>query len=263
MPGRLNADDITHALEGTPIREVVVLDRVDSTNAEVVRRSQPWVAVLSEYQEGGRGRLGRAWEEVAGAGLAMSVLVPTPADALGWVPLLTGLAARSAVADVADFTADLKWPNDLLDPGTGRKLAGILCELTPVGIVIGTGINVDHTAEQLPVETATSLALVGRPAVDRSALAAAYLRALTAEYAALAAGGAAAAARVAAYRMACRTIGVEADVTTQAGGVRRVFVEGVDDEGRLTVSGVDGRGSVAAGDVRHIRPSRGSVKESE
>lgn len=263
MPGRLNADDITSALAGTPIREVVVLERVDSTNAEVARRGRLWVAVLAEYQEGGRGRLGRAWEEVAGAGLAMSVLVPTPARSLGWVPLLTGLAARSAVRDVADFTADLKWPNDLLDPVGGRKLAGILCELTPAGIVVGTGINVDHTAAQLPVATATSLALLGRTSVDRSTLAAAYLRALAAEHAALVAGGAAAAVRVAAYRSACRTVGADAEVTTHTGEVRRVFVEGVDDEGRLTVVGVDGRGSVAAGDVRHIRPSRGSVKESE
>ena len=39
----------------------------------------------------------------------------------------------------------------------------------PPMVVIGIGINVDQTADELPVPTATSLALAGHP-VDRTAL---------------------------------------------------------------------------------------------
>ena len=256
VPGLLEVARIRAAVAGSPIRDVVVLDRVDSTNAEVARRGQPWCAVLAEHQEGGRGRLGRSWEEVPGAGLAISILLPVPHMQVGWLPLVTALAARSALLDVADFTAELKWPNDLLDPVTGRKLAGILCELIGGAVVVGTGINVDHTAAQLPVETATSLALVGRAAVDRADLAASYLRHLAQEHAALTAGGAPAAARFPAYRQACATIGRVADVTTHEGRVERVLVEGVDDDGRLRILGPAGAATVTAGDVRHVRAAR-------
>jgi biotin-(acetyl-CoA carboxylase) ligase len=78
---------------------------------------------------------------------------------------------RAAVADACGVELDLKWPNDLLVRSDGRKLAGILCEFvagpdpTTGDIIVGTGLNVHHTAEELPVPTATSLALAigGKP----------------------------------------------------------------------------------------------------
>ena len=53
-----------------------------------------------------------------------------------------------------------------------QKVCGILVERVntrPPMVVIGIGINVDQTADELPVPTATSLALSGHP-VDRTAL---------------------------------------------------------------------------------------------
>jgi BirA family biotin operon repressor/biotin-[acetyl-CoA-carboxylase] ligase len=53
----------------------------------------------------------------------------------------------------------IKWPNDVLV--NEHKISGILSELLPdfSGVVIGAGINIRQTAEQLPIETATSIAI--------------------------------------------------------------------------------------------------------
>ena len=73
--------------------------------------------------------------------------------------------------------AALKWPNDVLLTSEGnRKVCGILCEYRPALrsaealVVVGIGINVSQTRDQLPVDTATSLALAGAGDVDREDL---------------------------------------------------------------------------------------------
>lgn len=244
-------------IKETSITRVDVHDEVTSTNALAQDQREPWVAVVADYQTGGRGRLSRTWSETPRAGLAVSVLVPTPPYAVGWLPLLTGLALRRAIAASVDVRADLKWPNDLLDPATGRKLAGILCEVTPAGVVIGTGLNVDHQRDELPVPTATSLALVtGRAPgeLDRGAVLTAYLIALCEAYAVLLARGDRLRSAQAEYRAACTTIGADVEIDRGGGALVRARASGVDDDGRLLVRDADGRASaLAAGDVRHVR----------
>ena len=61
----------------------------------------------------------------------------------------------------------------------------------------------------------------------------------------------------AAYRKACVTIGREVDLHVTGGDVRRVRAVGVDDDGRLVVSGPSGEYAVAAGDVVHVRSPAG------
>ena len=168
---------LTHALPttqgwGAPVH----LDEVGSTNTEAQARGHLWTPVLAEVQTAGRGRLGRSWQEVPGAGLALSVVVPGVPSA-GWLPLAAGVAVHRALADFG-VDADLKWPNDVLLPDDGeRKVCGVLCQMPPGGngVVVGIGINVHHTREQLPVPTATSLRLAGSQ-VDRTDLAVAVLR---------------------------------------------------------------------------------------
>ena len=66
----------------------------------------------------------------------------------------------------------LKWPNDVLVPGDDdRKLAGLLCEWTEAGVVVGLGLNVDTARGDLPLDTATSLRAAGAPGVDRASAA--------------------------------------------------------------------------------------------
>src|SRR5699024_10915069 len=102
----------------------------------------------------------------------------------------------------------LKWPNDvLLSEDDGRKVCGILCQGRPDGqVVVGIGINVGHDRATLPVETATSLRVVGAR-VDRTDLAAGVLTHLRQQHAALTKGGESAAQVRAAYAAACATLG--------------------------------------------------------
>ena len=62
----------------------------------------------------------------------------------------------------------MKWPNDVLIGEA--KVAGILAELVDDGIVVGSGINLTQTADELPISTATSLALSGARGVRRDDL---------------------------------------------------------------------------------------------
>ena len=74
----------------------------------------------------------------------------------------------------------LKWPNDLLAVD-GRKLAGILAESTGTAVVVGVGLNVNTTAEELP-DTGTSLVRVLGTTVDRGPVLLAFLRAVERRY---------------------------------------------------------------------------------
>ncbi|GEO30972.1 biotin--[acetyl-CoA-carboxylase] ligase [Terrabacter aerolatus] len=235
----------------------------------------PWWVVLTDHQTGGRGRLGRAWTVPDRASLAVSVAVPVtdPAQA-GWMPLLAGLALARAVTEVTEaaghrLTSRLKWPNDVLLADDGdRKLSGILCELVASGgrqvVVVGTGVNVDQTRDELPVETATSLALAG-VRVRREDLLVAYLDHLTAVL-----GGAGVTraddtgavgreAVRAAYRSACVTLGLQVRVQLPAGGAAEGTAVAVDDDGGLVVRTAGGLRTFAAGDVVHVRAAAGGL----
>ncbi|MEO5609095.1 MAG: biotin--[acetyl-CoA-carboxylase] ligase [Ornithinibacter sp.] len=236
---------------GEPWRAVEVLERVDSTNDEVRGRTQPWQVVVAEHQDAGRGRLGRGWTTTPGTSLAVSALVPSPASGPSWVPLLAGLAVHRAVAEVSGVRTSLKWPNDVLVPGDGyRKLAGLLCEWTETGVVVGLGLNVDTARADLPLDTATSLRAAGSPGVDRATLLTAYLvhlAHLVREDTGPSGPG------PTAYRAACDTIGSEVRVSQPGGMLSTGMATGVDDAGRLVVRSATRTYAVTAGDVVHVR----------
>ncbi len=65
----------------------------------------------------------------------------------------------------------MRWPNDVVVGG--RKLAGVLAELREGQIVVGVGVNANHTAGQLPPGArvrATSLRILRGAPVDRAQL---------------------------------------------------------------------------------------------
>jgi BirA family transcriptional regulator, biotin operon repressor / biotin---[acetyl-CoA-carboxylase] ligase len=269
-----------------PWRAVDVHASIDSTNLEALRAPRPWRVVVADHQSAGRGRLSRRWEAPPGASVAVSCVVPMPVDrtaGLGWLPLLAGMAMRQALADVADVQCRLKWPNDVMaqesvdDPDAPwLKISGILCEMVPVSgqvvgagsvpgagsapaaglVVIGAGLNIDQTRDELPVETATSLALCGVDDVRREDLVVRYLGAVADLHKAWAGGGAELDALRAAYRSACLTIGLDVDVHQPDGLVAHGTATGVDDSGRLVVAGPGSPTAHAAGDVTHVRRSQ-------
>ena len=110
--------------------------------------------VATDLQTHGRGRLGRTWEAPAGTALLFSVLLHPRAPMALWpeLSLVSGDAVAAALRDETGVAAELGHPNDVLIEG--RKIAGILPEASVGQVVLGIGVNVNQTTEELPTETA-------------------------------------------------------------------------------------------------------------
>jgi len=156
-----------------------------STQRMLVGDETEGAVAVAEEQTEGRGRLGRNWEAPAGTSVLVSVLLlPTVAGSrLPELSLVAGNAVAEAILEVTGIKPAIKFPNDVLI--SGRKVAGILAESSEGRVVLGIGVNVNQTLEQLPPKTQmdpTSLRLeLGEP-VSRLQLLAAILLQLERAY---------------------------------------------------------------------------------
>jgi BirA family biotin operon repressor/biotin-[acetyl-CoA-carboxylase] ligase len=262
----LNAAALRRSLisPGSLWTSIDVVAETPSTNAVLARSaasgSRSGTVFITEHQTAGRGRLDRVWTAPARSGLTMSMLVRPHDVALPswpWIPLLTGLAVAAAVRQHAHVPAGVKWPNDVVVGD--RKLAGVLVERVeseghPPAAVIGIGLNVSMRADELPVPSATSLALESAKTTDRTVLARAILRVLEGllgEWQRC--GGDAADGLHTAYVDACTTIGRRVSVLLPDDRSVEGEAAGIDDAGRLLVRSPRGLVAVSAGDVLHLR----------
>lgn len=111
----------------------------------------------ADHQTAGRGRLGRSWEDAPGLSLLCSVLLRPPATRKPpELSLVTAAATAETVEEHAGLPAQIKWPNDVILED--RKVAGILAEMRGDAIVVGIGINVNQSLDQLPPNTRTPAA---------------------------------------------------------------------------------------------------------
>ncbi|MDX6324752.1 MAG: BirA family transcriptional regulator [Nocardioidaceae bacterium] len=260
-PGsRLPLDRDRIAASDLPRLRVEVVQQAASTNALVAARARAGepdgLVVVAEHQTAGRGRLDRSWETPANAALTFSVLVRAEVlpERWPWLPLLTGVAVSAGVEAVGGPACVLKWPNDVLHDG--RKLAGILAERiqTPSGSagVVGLGLNVSQSQEELPVPTAGSLATTGHHAVDRTDLLLGILRELERRLTQWSRGD----DRVAGeYLQRMDTLGRRVRVLLPGGDSVEGLAVGVSHHGALELETVQGRRTVSAGDVVHVRPA--------
>lgn len=276
----LDGDAVASALAGTRWRPEVPASS-PSTNAVVAERARageaPGLLVVTDHQTAGRGRLDRSWVTPAGVALTFSLLLApdeVPVARWPWLPLLAGVAVAQAVRRVAGVEATLKWPNDVLvgdspstgsgtgpstGSGTGKKLCGILVERVEgprhASAVVGIGVNVLQGREELPVDTATSLALETGGPVDRVALLAAVADELGTRHDAwvAASGDAGASGLRAAYTGLCGTLGQEVRVQLPRDEDLHGEAVGIDGDGRLLVEGPAGTVALGAGDVVHVR----------
>ncbi|WP_329380205.1 biotin--[acetyl-CoA-carboxylase] ligase [Streptomyces sp. NBC_01351] len=242
-----------------------VVAATGSTNADLAARAAklPEGAVLvAEEQTAGRGRLDRSWVAPARSGLFFSVLLK-PGDAVpqerwGWLTLLAGVATATGLSRAAGVEAVLKWPNDLLVSvdGEERKTAGILAERVADGVVVGIGLNVTLTEDELPVPEAGSLALAKATVTDREPLLKAVLRSLEQWYGnwRAAGGDPAASGLQETYAAGCATLGRHVRAELPGGRTLTGTAEAVDAEGRLVIRTAEDRHeAVGAGDVVHLR----------
>jgi BirA family transcriptional regulator, biotin operon repressor / biotin---[acetyl-CoA-carboxylase] ligase len=249
-PPRAPLDQLTLQAVAGPQWQVRLYDEAGSTNALAAADPVRHRVVVADHQQAGRGRFDREWVTPRGAALTFSAVFDPVVDAEWWplVPLVAGYAVAEALGD----HAWLKWPNDVLIGE--QKVCGILVERVgsrPPMVVIGIGINVDQTADELPVPTATSLALAGHP-VDRTELFGAVVGSLRAWLGRFAGHPQAFVER---YRDRSATLDREVRVDLPGDRTVEGRVSGFDPHGRLLLETPDGLLTLSAGDVVHLRPA--------
>ncbi|MCW2496939.1 biotin--[acetyl-CoA-carboxylase] ligase [Jatrophihabitans sp.] len=261
LPARASIDAAAlRAALGARWPRIEVVEQTGSTNTDLIAdlHAPDRSLLVAEDQVAGRGRLERSWVTPSRAGLTFSMLLrpAAPIASWGWLPLLTGVALREAVAEVTGVDAGVKWPNDLLAWPQERKLAGILAQTSGEVVVIGIGLNVSLTADELPVQTATSLLLCGATDLDRTRLLAAIAARVDRRVAQWedVAGDAEACGLAGAYRAACTTLGRDVVVTTLGGEALPGRAVEIDSDGRLRVEVGGELRTIGAGDVEHVRP---------
>ena len=149
----LSPGSVEPLLRGRLGRPYRFVEKCESTQRLVAPGEAEGTTVAADLQTHGRGRLGRRWEAPVGQALLFSVLLrPTPPMVL-WpeLSLVAGDAVAAALRAETSVAAELSHPNDVLVEG--RKLAGILPEASSGKVVLGIGLNVDQTVEELPAET--------------------------------------------------------------------------------------------------------------
>lgn len=262
------------------------VEKTGSTNTDLMQATNvaDGTVLLADEQLSGKGRLGRTWTAPAGSQVIFSVLLlPESLEHLGTLPLAAGLAVPDSIeGTVLKWPNDVhidgnKLCGILAEAGpVGQAFkAAPKTELTKVEVgkaevnkaevnkaevnkavggaapsarvVVGMGINVTLTREDLPIEKATSLALEGRD-TDRTELVITVLKNLR--------------RRIVQwenqdpqllrdYCAVCSSLGQEVRLETPSGDVTG-HVDEIGEDGRIMVAGE----YYSAGDVTHLRPRK-------
>ena len=145
----------------------------ESTQLLLLGSGLPEGAVAAtDHQTEGKGRHGRSWVAPPETSVLASVMLRPPKERhLPELSLVAAVAAAEAIEEATGLTAQIKWPNDVML--NRRKVAGILSELSDDSVVVGVGINVNQTRDELPDDTTTpagSLRSLTGQTLDRARL---------------------------------------------------------------------------------------------
>lgn len=160
QPNKVSGNTVKWGLETTWLGKTIIHQTTGTSTQQIIheraRKGEEHgaVAILDE-QTKGRGRLNRDWHAAPKKGMWLSILL-RPKIAPQHAPQLTLLTA-AVLADVLKAHTKtqplIKWPNDILI--NKKKIAGILTEMQAEQdqiqyIVIGIGLNMNHTKADLP-----------------------------------------------------------------------------------------------------------------
>ena len=160
---------------------VSVVEVTGSTQDDIAQRAAHKKAIAgdvltTDFQSAGRGRLDRKFYAPKSSALMFSFYIEPQCEKSEWsfLPLLTGLSVVFTLTKLGpEFSPALKWPNDIF--AGDEKMGGIIAQATDAGVIIGVGINVGMSEDELPVVNATSLALIGFPELDRNLILSTFL----------------------------------------------------------------------------------------
>lgn len=218
-------------------------DLAELVNASVAKSGE---VIAAEFQSNGRGRLDRTFEAPPQSALLFSFYI-APKRAVsdwGFISFLAALALREVITDQLAEKVNLKWPNDILIGD--KKVAGLLAQQIGEGVIVGIGLNVAMSTDELPVPTATSLLLADSNLLDRNLILSAFLNHFENLFKEWDSGG----DFLEKYRQVCSTLGRQVRVEV----LGRDSIEG--EAVSITAQGVlilkDGT-EVNVGDVVHLR----------
>ncbi len=143
--------------------------RTDSTNIQArslaANGAREGTLLVAEYQEKGKGRLGRQWQSPSGKNLLFSLILRPdwPPQQAFYGTVLTSVSLCRAIPEVTGIEVGIKWPNDIY--AGEKKLAGILTEFAtdPDRIeymIVGIGINCNWSPPKPPPEGQPSISLL-------------------------------------------------------------------------------------------------------
>jgi BirA family transcriptional regulator, biotin operon repressor / biotin---[acetyl-CoA-carboxylase] ligase len=153
---------------------VSVVDLTTSTQSDLAEKINAGDAhsgdvIVADFQSAGRGRLDRTFSAPVSTALLFSLYLTPQRSRTEWgfLPLLAGISVAETLNTV-NAGISIKWPNDLLI--NEKKVGGIISTIHGDGVIIGVGINISMSVQELPVENATSLGLAGVALLDRNLL---------------------------------------------------------------------------------------------
>lgn len=139
------------------MERIITLEKVDSTNKYAITNFDSLpdkTLVTSKIQTTGRGRRQNVWVSPDYVNLYASYALKTVNFNVirgSWMGGLAALYTLRELAPEKEFW--IKWPNDTLCGD--KKISGVLCETVSdvhnkiKGVIIGMGININMTAEEL------------------------------------------------------------------------------------------------------------------
>ncbi len=245
----LNESAINATLRGSYWR-VSVFQSLTSTQSELIGKEnlQHGEVFVTEFQSAGRGRIDRTFEATESSALLFSLYLEPKRNKMEWsaIPLLAGLSLVNALSNLDEkLETNLKWPNDLLIGE--RKVAGILAEARPDGVIVGIGLNVEMVKSELPVPTATSLKLENFAELNRNVILSEILTNLALTIELWESGSNIGFEQ---YRQVSSTLGKEVEVHLPSGEIISSRATGITDVGELQLAN---GARVNVGDVIHLR----------
>lgn len=233
-------------------------ERIDSTHLYLMREGaklDEGTIITADFQEEGRGRLGRTWTASPGSSLLASLLLKPDISAVQ-APQLTHVmtlaCARALSKDGVDI--NIRWPNDLIC--RDKKIAGILAEARLDGdeaefVVLSCGINLNQTREELEAidRPATSCLLETGRSWSADAALTSIVKELETLYTAFLKAGFQSLKKEWESLNYLRGTAITLDLgsSTVEG-----TVEDIDDDGRLVLATEDGTRTFSAGEIVRV-----------
>ena len=202
--------------------------------------------IVTEFQSAGRGRLERTFQAPTHSALLFSLYIEPKRVRSDWgfISHLAALSMLEVISSDLPMKASLKWPNDILIGE--KKVAGLLAQVSDQGIIIGLGLNVEMNIEELPVETATSLAISGSKELNRNLILSKFLNVFEDNFANWEKG----ANFLDRYSQVCATLGRQVQIEVTGRTNRTGIAQSVNEFGALLL---DDGFEVNVGDVVHLR----------